>query len=180
MTSFPPLAPVWTAFPSSDYYAPTATPRGIGSFPHSLLCGTLRLPYHPVGSFPCSAYWTAARRCRWQLPRHPIPTLCGVPERKEDIARLTSFSRTRRALLTAIGLNTPCCLMLSLSAVLLSKVGQGKRSPKDAICFSWIHHVVFSPNTASWRLPAKETELLPSPRLRTGREGFPSSSSSME
>jgi hypothetical protein len=27
--------------------------------------------------------------------------------------------------------------------------------------------------------PAKETELLPSPRLRTGREGFPSSSSSL-
>ncbi|HEY6072464.1 MAG TPA: ABC transporter substrate-binding protein [Anaerolineales bacterium] len=28
--------------------------------------------------------------------------------------------------------------------------------------------------------PAKETELLPSPRLRTGRESFPSSGSSME
>ena len=35
---------VWTAFPSSDYYAPTAPFRDIGSFPHTLMCGTRRLP----------------------------------------------------------------------------------------------------------------------------------------
>ena len=33
--------------------------------------------------------------------------------------------------------------------------------------------------TTYWRLPAKEPGLLPSPRLRTGRESFPSSSSSI-
>jgi hypothetical protein len=42
------------------------------------------------------------------------------------------------------------------------------------------HHGTPEPSTASWRLPAKEPGLLPSPRLRTGRESFPSSSSSLE
>jgi len=69
-----------------------------------------------------------------------------VPDRKEGSARCISFSLMRCALFAAIGLNTQSGTVLSQSAVLVSKVGQGRHSPKDDICFRWIHHVVSSPN----------------------------------
>src|SRR5260370_22333592 len=55
--------------PSSDYYAPTVIPVGLGRFPTQFPGWYSRFPSHPIGNFPRSAYRTTTRRCRWQLSR---------------------------------------------------------------------------------------------------------------
>src|SRR5262245_42324214 len=64
--------PVWTAFPSSDYYAPSATSCGIGDFVGVSLT-YFHSPWHPAGRFPCSQRKTQVERRRWRVRCLPLP-----------------------------------------------------------------------------------------------------------
>jgi hypothetical protein len=55
------LPSVWTAFPSSDYYALSATSQGHWSFVQGLPFPTVHSPSHSLRGFPCSSYRTPAR-----------------------------------------------------------------------------------------------------------------------
>jgi hypothetical protein len=70
--------PLWTAFPSSEYYGHAdslLTHRRIWSgLPHSYF----RSPCHRQKGLPCSQWWTQTRSRRWRLSVQPIPTIVGA------------------------------------------------------------------------------------------------------
>ena len=73
------LIPVWTAFPSADYYAPSATSPGPWHFVRGLPLPPVHLPWHSSGGFPCAAWKTQTERGRWRVSLLAPSALCGSP-----------------------------------------------------------------------------------------------------
>lgn len=64
---------MWTAFPSSDYYALSAISWGLG-----VSLGSPLPTFHPPiipGDFPCSSSRTQATCCRWRVVKCPVRSL---------------------------------------------------------------------------------------------------------
>jgi hypothetical protein len=70
-------SPVWTACPSADSYAPSATPRRHRDVVQGLPLPTVHFPWPPTRSFPCSAWKTPMQRDRGRVPLLAPSALCG-------------------------------------------------------------------------------------------------------
>lgn len=121
--------PVCTAFPCSDYYAPSATPCRHRDFVQGLPLPTIHLPWHPARSFPCSAWQTQMERGRWRVSLLAPSALCGSPVFAQRVEQVDRCDRGHpiswaRLVLTR---SARICFEARL-ADLIDKGGQGQRS----------------------------------------------------
>ena len=103
---------MWTAFPSADYYALSATSWGIGVSLGSPL-PTSHSPSHPSGSFPCSVCRTQTERCRWRVAGCPFRSL-RLPSHPQGRPGLPLFSGPVRLRFTGPILLSSCTIMISV------------------------------------------------------------------
>jgi hypothetical protein len=103
---------MWTALPSADYYALSATSWGIGVSLGSTL-PTSHSPSHPSGSFPCSVCRTQAERCRWRVADCPFRSL-RLPSRPQGRSGLPVVSGPVRLGFTVPTLLSSSTMMISV------------------------------------------------------------------
>jgi hypothetical protein len=103
---------MWTALPSADYYALSATSWGIGVSLGSPL-PTVHSPWHPSGSFPCSVCRTQTERCRWRVAGCPFRSL-RLPSRAQGRSGWPVFSAPVRLRFTGPSLLSSCRMMISV------------------------------------------------------------------
>ena len=141
---------MWTAFPSADYYAPSATPRRHRDFVQGLPLPTVHFPWHPTRSFPCSAWKTQMKRDRWRVHLLAPFALCGSPVfgqrvKQVDLCHLCHRRRSVEVLTRSARLG-----FLARLADSIDKVCQGQRSTEG------LYH---ASGDAPYRLSAKPPPL---------------------
>jgi hypothetical protein len=124
------LLPImWTAFPSSDYYALSVTFQGLWSFVQGLPSSTSHPPLHSLESFPCSQCKTQAECLRWRVLLLPRPRFAASQHRYK-VNRLTCIPFCTASTVLCTGPYSHFALMVSgCLADMSSKVCQGRAFP---------------------------------------------------
>ena len=135
---------MWTALPSADSYALSATSWGIGVSLGSPL-PTSHSPWHPSGSFPCSVCRTQTERCRWRVADCPFRSL-RLPSRTQGRTGWPVLSAPVRLRCTGPILLASCRMMISVDWL----------TSQTRSVRVWVHHrAMRASGDSPWRSSAK-------------------------
>jgi hypothetical protein len=149
---------VYTAFPCSDYYAPSDSPLGPRVFVRRFPRTPSHCACHPSGSLPCLSWRTQARWLRWHVLLTPS-ALCGSPVPAEGKQVPLCHLRQNRSCILPRSLLLPMAVS-SLTGSHLRSGMRGAAFPVGLCVLQVIHHPISQPSATSWILPFSSWRLL--------------------